>query len=543
MGPARCERRPTIEKRLTIVVGRRGEAPLVPPYILPSFKKALALLRRLRSLARPAILGGMSHLLFIDDEQSICWGLTKLAQRMGHTAEAVGSAELGLRAAEQHQPDAIVLDVRLPGMTGLEAIEKFQALWPDVPVVIITAYGDLETAVEAVRRGAFEYLVKPFDLQLAERTITRALAAFQAKVNVDDSPISLSAPESSSDSPSGHEKIVGKSPAMQAVFKQIALVAPSSACVHLHGESGTGKELVARAIHRYSQRAAGSFVPVNLAALNPTLAESELFGHVKGAFTGADTARQGLLEQADGGTIFLDEVADIPLALQVKLLRALEHGEIWPVGGNQPRRADFRLISATHQDLRQRVADGSFRHDLYFRLVTFELALPPLRDRRDDIAELTQYFLQRLASRNGMPRATISTAAQAELERRPWFGNVRELRNVLEHALVLVRGGTIEPTHLPAPVLPASAAPSTNAEDGLKQLVAAWAKSQLPAATDGADLYQRLLLLIEPPLFQAAVEHHRGLVATASRVLGLHRTTLKKKLDEYGIEEGMRDEE
>ena len=480
----------------------------------------------------------MSHLLFIDDEQSICWGLTKLAQRMGHTAEAVGSAELGLRAAEQHQPDAIVLDVRLPGMTGLEAIEKFQALWPDVPVVIITAYGDLETAVEAVRRGAFEYLVKPFDLQLAERTITRALAASQAKANVGDSPISPSA----SESPSGNQKIVGKSPAMQAVFKQIALVAPSSACVHLHGESGTGKELVARAIHRYSQSADGPFVPVNLAALNPTLAESELFGHVKGAFTGADSARQGLLEQADGGTIFLDEVADIPLALQVKLLRALEHGEIWPVGGNQPRRADFRLISATHQDLRQRVADGSFRHDLYFRLVTFELALPALRTRRDDIAELTQYFLNRLASRSEMPRATISAEAQVELERRPWFGNVRELRNVIEHALVLVRGGTIEPTHLPAPVLPASAVTSMNAEDGLKQLVAAWAKSQLPEASGGAELYQRLLLLIEPPLFQAAVEHHRGQVATASRVLGLHRTTLKKKLDEYGIEEGMKDD-
>ena len=480
----------------------------------------------------------MSHLLFIDDEQSICWGLTKLAQRMGHTSEAVGSAELGLQVAERRKPDAIVLDVRLPGITGLEAIEKFQALWPDVPIVIITAYGDLETAVEAVRRGAFEYLVKPFDLQLAERTITRALAASQARANAADSPGSSLTSELSSDSRNVNEKIVGKSPAMQAVFKQIALVAPSSACVHLQGESGTGKELVARAIHRYSRRTDGPFVPVNLAALNPTLSESVLFGHVKGAFTGADSARQGLLEQADGGTIFLDEVAEIPLALQVKLLRALEHGEIWPVGGNQPRHADFRLISATHQDLRQRVADGSFRHDLYFRLVTFELALPPLRDRRDDIAELTQYFLNRLASRSGTPRATIGIEAQAELERRPWFGNVRELRNVIEHALVLVRGGTIETTHLPAPVLPSSAATSTNAEDGLRQLVSAWAKSQLPEASDGADLYQRLLLLIEPPLFQAAVEHHHGQVATAARVLGLHRTTLKKKLDEYGIEEG-----
>lgn len=484
----------------------------------------------------------MSHLLFIDDEQSICWGLTKLAQRMGHTSEAVGSAELGLNAAERQQPAAIVLDVRLPGMTGLEAIGKLHALLPDVPVIIITAYGDLETAVEAVRRGAFEYLVKPFDLQLAERTITRALAVSAAKAAACDSSIPQASSDESSDAPNEHDRIIGKSMAMQAVFKQIALVAPSSACVHVHGESGTGKELVARAIHRYSRRADGSFVPVNLAALNPTLAESELFGHVKGAFTGADSARQGLLEQANGGTIFLDEVADIPLALQVKLLRALEHGEIWPVGGNQPRRADFRLISATHQDLRQRVASGSFRHDLYFRLVTFEMALPPLRTRRDDIAELSEYFLDRLASRSGVPRAAIGAETQAELERRPWFGNVRELRNVLEHALVLARGGSIEPGHLPAPVLPSSAVASSDTEDGLRQLVAAWAKSQLPMAGENANLHERLVSLIEPELFRASVEHYHGQVATAARVLGLHRTTLKKKLDEYGIEEGMKDE-
>lgn len=484
----------------------------------------------------------MSHLLFIDDEESICWGLAKLAQRMGHTSEAVGSAELGLQAAERRKPDAIVLDVRLPGITGLEAIEKFQATWPEVPVVIITAYGDLETAVEAVRRGAFEYLVKPFDLQLAERTITRALAMSATRANAADSSDSLSESDSPDDTPREHDKIIGKSAAMQAVFKQIALVAPSSACVHLQGESGTGKELVARAIHRYSRRSVGSFVPVNLAALNPMLAESELFGHVKGAFTGADAPRVGLLEQAHGGTIFLDEVADIPPSLQVKLLRALEHGEIWPVGGNQPRRADFRLISATHQDLRQRVASGSFRHDLYFRLVTFELVLPPLRTRREDIAELSRYFLDRLASRNGIPRATIGPAAQAELDHRPWFGNVRELRNVLEHALVLARGGLIEPTHLPAPVLPSSATSSSDTEDGLRQLVAAWARSQLPTAVEGANLTERLALLIEPELFRAAVEHHHGQVATAARVLGLHRTTLKKKLDEYGIEDGMRDD-
>lgn len=471
----------------------------------------------------------MSHLLFIDDEQSICWGLTKLAQRHGHTSEAVGSAELGLQAAEKSRPDAIVLDVRLPGMTGLDAIERLHAIAPDAPVVIVTAYGDLETAVEAVRRGAFEYLVKPFDLQLAERTITRALAASQAtKVAAE----TVKPPTPRSEGASTSDRLVGKSAPMQAVFKQIALVAPSSACVHLRGESGTGKELVARAIHRYSRRVDGPFVPVNLAALNPSLAESELFGHVKGAFTGADSARKGLLEQANGGTIFLDEVADIPMSLQVKLLRTLEHGEIWPVGGDSPRHSDFRLISATHQDLRQRVADASFRHDLYFRLVTFELELPPLRDRREDIGLLAQHFLDRLSS---PPSPVLDRDAIAELERRPWFGNVRELRNAIEHALVLARGGLIEVSHLPPAALPSMAGTAPSTDVGLRQLIETWAETQLQQAFDGAELYQKFLSLVEPALFKVTLDHHRGQVASAARVLGLHRTTLKKKLDEYGI--------
>lgn len=475
----------------------------------------------------------MSHLLIIDDEQSICWGLTKLAQRLGLSCDAVGSAELGLKAASGHRPDAVVLDVRLPGMTGLEAIEKLHDVAPDVPVVIMTAYGDLETAVEAVRRGAFEYLVKPFDLQLAERTITRALAAGHARAGAASPSVEST---DTIDTAGGPDRIVGKSAAMQAVFKQIALVAPSSACVHLRGESGTGKELVARAIHRYSRRADGPFVPVNLAALNPSLAESELFGHVRGAFTGAEGNRKGLLEQADGGTIFLDEVADIPMSLQVKLLRTLEHGEIWPVGADAARHADFRLISATHQDLRQRVADGSFRHDLYFRLVTFELELPPLRDRRDDIVLLVQHFLERLSLRSGIPRPTLDKAALTELEQRPWFGNVRELRNAIERGLVLSRGGRLEVAHLPPPARPtAASALSADANGGLKHLIESWARSHLESASDGIGLYEQFLAAVEPALLRVIVEHHRGQVAAAARVLGLHRTTLKKKLDEYGI--------
>jgi two-component system nitrogen regulation response regulator GlnG len=243
-----------------------------------------------------------------------------------------------------------MLDVRLPGMDGLAAMQHFQKAAPDVPIVVMTAYGELSTAVTAVRNGAFDYLAKPFDLAVAQRVIQSALKHNARPV---DATVRLPAKD-----PAG--LIVGASPPMQEVFKRIALVAPSEACVHVRGESGTGKELVARAIHRYSRRANGPFVAVNMASLSATLAESELFGHVRGAFTGAEQSRKGLLEQAGGGTIFLDEVADIPLALQVKLLRVLEFGEIVPVGGERAVRSDFRMISATHQDLQQRVAEGTF---------------------------------------------------------------------------------------------------------------------------------------------------------------------------------------
>lgn len=473
----------------------------------------------------------MPHLLIIDDEPSIVWGLTRLAGRMGLSAASAASADQGLKAAQQQRPDAILLDVRMPGMTGLEALPKFHEMLGPTPVVIITAYGDLETAVEAIRQGAFEYLVKPFDLATAEQTIQRALRAAESSFragSVSDGPVAYA---------SGSDHLIGKSVAFQQVFKQIALVAPTSACVHLYGESGTGKELVARAIHRYSRRAAGPFVPIHVASLSETLIESELFGHVRGAFTGADSARKGLLEQADGGTVILDEVAEIPQNVQVKLLRALEQGEVWPVGADRPHRSDFRLISATHQDLRAMVASGTFRNDLYFRLVTFQIDLPPLRDRPEDIAELARYFIDRVAAANELPSLSLSADALTELEERPWFGNVRELRNAIEHAAILARTGTVEPWHLPL----AASAPGEGAGDQAAQLaaaVAAWSQRRLASASDGDELHARLLKEIEPVLFAAALKTAHGQVAAAARLLGLHRTTLKSKLDEYGLSAG-----
>jgi len=466
----------------------------------------------------------MAHLLVVDDEQSICWGLARLGKDLGHTVAVAASAEEGFALARQQRPDAIVLDVRLPGMDGLAALGQFQADLGRVPVIVITAYGELSTAVEAVRRGAFDYLAKPFDLQVAERAIQRALATSDRSVEVPAPSTDLG------------EQIVGTSPPMQEVFKRIALVSACDACVHLRGDSGTGKELVARAIHRYSRRAEGPLVAVHVASLTPSLAESELFGHVRGAFTGADQPHKGLLERAHGGTVFLDEVADIPMALQVKLLRVLEYGEVLPVGADRPVSVDFRVISATHQNLRQRVAEGSFRHDLYFRLITFEIEIPPLGERREDIRLLAERFLDVLAAKNGSPRPSLSREALAELEGRPWHGNVRELRNAVEHAMILARGGSILPEHLPPPAPEAITVGATQEEE-IAARIRQWAESQLLDPAQHGDLYARFLGLVEPPLLQTVIQQYRGQCAAAARRLGLHRTTLRKKLDELGMEE------
>ena len=467
----------------------------------------------------------MTCVLIVDDEQSICWGLAELVQEMGYEGLTAASAEEGLEIARKTPPDVIVLDVRLPGMDGLEAMARFRGIVGAVPIIVMTAYGELATAVTAVRNGAFDYVTKPFDLRAAEKAIGRALASRQVVVECTSSPHGVE-----------EGQIVGASAAMQEVFKRIALVAASEACVHLRGESGTGKELAARAIHRHSRRAEGPFVAVNVASLSPSLAESELFGHVRGAFTGAEETRKGLLEEADGGVIFLDEVADVPMALQVKLLRSLEQGEVLPVGANRAVYADFRVISATHQTLPELVARGEFRHDLYFRLVAFEIEMPPLRERRRDIALLAERFLNLISAKSGQTPPDISAEAMAELERLPWYGNARELRNAIEHATVLARNGTITVEHLPPPA-PANLTAAAIQEDAVTALIRQWTEGQLDVSPDVRDLHDRLLRLVEPPMLRASLAHFHGQCATAARHLGLHRTTLRKKLERYRVGE------
>lgn len=463
----------------------------------------------------------MSNILVIDDEPSIAWGISRLGEQLGHEVVTASSAEKGLSLSEEVRPDLVVLDVRLPGMDGLAAMELFRKRLPATPIIIITAFGDLATAVRAIEQGAFEYVLKPFDLHEIRAAVERALSAAQACATPAATP--------------GLNGMLGVSPAMQAVFKRIALVADSDASVLLCGESGVGKELAARAIHFHSRRRDAPFVAVNAAALSSGLAEAELFGHVAGSFTGASASRKGLLLQADSGTLFLDEVADIPLPIQVKLLRALDHGEIIPVGADQPVTTSFRVVSATHQDLLAKTAAGEFRHDLYYRLCAFEIPMPPLRDRREDVALLANHFASELSG----GRAMLTDATIAALNSRPWHGNVRELHKAVEHALVLARTGSVLPSHLP-PEMPSLAGTISGAaphgDQSLEQAVSTLARHML--TTDAADgsVYESILQRVERPLLTVAMQLANDSCSAASRALGLHRTTLRKKLDELGLD-------
>ena len=457
----------------------------------------------------------MSKILVVDDEQSICWALAKLCRSMGHEVETAASAEQGLALAAERSFDLLLLDVRLPGMDGLSAIAEFRPLVDEAPVIVMTAFGDLQTAVQAVQSGAVEYLLKPFDLAEVRAVIHRSL-------NVG--PVATAPKPKLTDG-----EMIGNTPAMQNVFKRIALAAASNANVLLQGESGVGKDLAARAIHQHSPRSEAPFVAVNVAALSPSLAESELFGHVDGAFTGAKNARGGLLAQADGGTLFLDEIADIPLPLQVKLLRAIEQAEVLPVGADKPVSAKFRVVSATHQDLRQLARAGKFRHDLYYRISAFEIEIPPLRDRREDIPLLAAHF----ASQLGNGELLLAAETLEELQQRPWYGNVRELRNAIEHAQVVARSGVVLPEHLPD----VQASWESLQEDAnspvLYEASSRRAAELLDDPEAAGSIYSRFLQEVEAPLLQGAMERFDNECAPAARALGLHRTTLKKKLDEH----------
>lgn len=460
--------------------------------------------------------------LVVDDEPSICWAFERLLTGDGHEVVVASTAEDGLRIALERKPDLILLDVRLPREDGITALPKFVAA-SNAPVIVMTAFGDLETAVSAVKYGASEYLIKPFCLEEAHRACNDALRSVST-ANRDFTPVRASQPE---------DQIIGRSPAIQQAFRQIALVADSDLSVLVTGESGTGKELVAAAIHRHSHRSAGPYVTVSPVALNPDLIESELFGHVAGSFTGATGDRSGLFARAEGGTILLDEIGELPPSIQVKLLRVLEQGEFARVGEVEPRRCNVRVIAATHRDLHQAVVDGRFREDLFYRLNGLHIHLPPLRQRGDDIRELIVHFLRRIDYSE--PENAVSEVLVAELKRRPWFGNVRELRNAVQQAAVVARGRSLSIGDFPEP-LPGRGEISIDQRSSLDQALIHWL-TQRATSADAGNIYDEVITTLEPTIFQFAIRHCGGNRAKAAEWLGIHRGTLREKLRKHGFDE------
>ena len=465
------------------------------------------------------------RILIVDDEPSICWGLQQLCTHSGFDSRAVASVEAALELAAGNELfDAIVTDVRLPGIDGLSALPAYQRQFPDVPVIVITAFGDLRTAIDAIQKGAFEYIVKPFELPDVKKVLEQAVAIRRLRQRPD---------QNSTGPTRGREELrmVGSSPVMQEIYKQIALTTTTRAPVLITGESGTGKELIARSIHQFGSSPQQPFVTVNIAAINPTLMETELFGSEDKAIANPEIDRNGLIEQANGGTLFLDEVAELPLEIQIKLLRVLDTGEIDRAGSTATVRSNFRLITATNQDLLTQVNHGDFRHDLFYRLRTYEIKLPPLRDRKEDIPELTRYFLSRLTDGARGDNLQIDESFFRHLGNRFWKGNVRELQSVVERAAILARGGILTAAHI-EDFDPATDSHSSTAGQvhDIKKWVAQWTRDNWNERENDQPLYEALLEIIEPAIFSTAFELSGNQYSAAARKLGIHRTTLKKKL-------------
>jgi two-component system nitrogen regulation response regulator GlnG len=454
----------------------------------------------------------------IDDDRSIRWVLEKALLREDIPCMTFSSASDALRELERSQPSAVLSDIRMPGVSGLELLQALKERLPKVPVIIMTAYSDLDSAVAAFQGGAFEYLPKPFDVDQALELVRRALAENASR----DVPVTSDAPV---------PEILGQAPSMQEVFRAIGRLAQSHATVLITGESGSGKELVARALHRHSPRANGPFIALNTAAIPKDLLESELFGHERGAFTGAAAQRRGRFEQADGGTLFLDEIGDMPSELQTRLLRVLADGQFYRVGGHTPIKVNVRVIAATHQDLEVRVREGLFREDLFHRLNVIRLRLPPLRERREDIPLLVRHFMQKSARELGMEAKGVSDSALKTLVNLPWSGNVRQLENVSHYLTVMAPGQVVEIGDLPPDLMQGTIEQTSG--DWLQGL-AAEASARL--ARGEAAILDELTQAYEKTLIEVALRHTGGRRIEAAHLLGWGRNTLTRKIHELGMD-------
>jgi two-component system nitrogen regulation response regulator GlnG len=466
----------------------------------------------------------MNAVWIIDDDRSIRWVLEKALGRENIPAKCFASADEALAALNHGQrPQVLVSDIRMPGSSGLDLLRHVKTHYPELPVIIMTAYSDLDSAVAAFQGGAFEYLPKPFDVDQAVDLVRRAIteAAHQN-----------GAPETSSAVP----EILGQGGAMQEVFRAIGRLSQSHATVLINGESGTGKELVARALHRHSPRKDAPFIAINTAAIPRDLLESELFGHEKGAFTGATALRRGRFEQADNGTLFLDEIGDMPAELQTRLLRVLSDGNFYRVGGHQPVKANVRVIAATHQDLEGRVKAGLFREDLFHRLNVIRLRLPPLRERRDDIPVLAKHFLQKSAQELGGEAKRLTDAALKYLQGLEFPGNVRQLENLCHWLTVMAPGQSVDISDLPAELRDGSDSAARRDLPETWSATLATETDRLLAAAPGK-VFDQLSREFEATLIRRALNATGGRRIDAAQLLGIGRNTITRKIQDLGLDD------
>lgn len=460
----------------------------------------------------------------VDDDSSIRWVLQKALQAANIPCCSFENPEDLLQQLQTGQPpEVIVSDIRMPQMDGMALLQEVHQQYPNIPVIIMTAHSDLDSAVNAYQSGAFEYLPKPFDIDEAVGLVRRAITHVREQAKSNQQPI-LATPT----------EIIGEAPAMQEVFRAVGRLSRSSISVLINGQSGTGKELVAQALHRHSPRSKQTFIALNMAAIPGELIESELFGHEKGAFTGAQNARQGRFEQANGGTLFLDEIGDMPLDVQTRLLRVLADGQFYRVGGHNPVTVDVRIIAATHQNLEQRVADGKFREDLFHRLNVIRIHIPRLTERREDIPLLASHFLQKAAVELAVEVKSLSKDTKKILSQLPWPGNVRQLENVCRWLTVMASGQEVLPHDLPPEIhqLPLSTQQNSQSDDW-QQLLANWADSQLQAGHN--NILDNAQLSFERILLGRALFHTHGHKQDAAKRLGWGRNTLTRKLKELNM--------
>jgi len=467
----------------------------------------------------------VSTILIIDDDDQLRISFHRLLQEEGYAVRTAASGEAGVRMVREELPDLVVLDVRLPGINGLETFKQIHAVDPKLPVIVMTAFGTTETAIEATKLGAFDYVIKPFDIPQMLATIRQALETgrfMRSPIDMDVGPEKTRG-----------EAIIGKSPVMQEVYKSIGRVSATDATVLIRGESGSGKELVARALYQHSMRSEKPFLVINCVAIPDTLLESELFGYEKGAFTGATHRRVGKIEQASGGTIFLDEIGDMPMNLQAKMLRLLQEKSIERLGGRETLPVDVRIIAATNRDLEHLITIGQFREDLYYRLKVISSWLPPLRERTGDIPLLADYFLARFSSELGIENPGITREGMSLLVSSPWPGNIRELSNTLQKALIFNRGA---PLSLEDITQAASGDPQRGNphEAACDESIRSWIRSLLSKG-DQNNLFENCLDHFGSMLVGEALNLTGGNRSRAAKLLGISRPTLHAKIDKYHL--------